>query len=116
MSRHKGSVAPATPVALGNKDRAKESALAKERKALVEAALSALSAPDREILTRFFLYEQSQDEICAELKLTDTQFRLLKSRAKARFGKLGQPVTTGKSPAGTAAAQIAATKDAVLAM
>jgi len=45
---------------------------------------------DREILTRFYLQEQTQEEICAEMNLSDTQFRLLKSRAKARFGELGR--------------------------
>ena len=50
------------------------------------------SAPnrDREVLMRFYLDEQSADQICRELDLTETQFRLIKSRAKARFGKLAQ--------------------------
>ena len=52
--------------------------------------LQQLSARDREILTRFYLEEQTQDEICTEMNLTETQFRLLKSRAKARFGELGR--------------------------
>jgi hypothetical protein len=29
-------------------------------------------------------------EICTEMTLTETQFRLLKSRAKSRFGELGK--------------------------
>jgi DNA-directed RNA polymerase specialized sigma subunit len=52
--------------------------------------LREMSDRDRNILTRFYLQEQSQDQICAEMNLTETQFRLLKSRAKARFGELGQ--------------------------
>jgi hypothetical protein len=36
------------------------------------------------------LNEQTQEEICSAMDLTDTQFRLLKSRAKARFGDLGK--------------------------
>jgi DNA-directed RNA polymerase specialized sigma24 family protein len=36
------------------------------------------------------LPEQSAEEICRELKLTETQFRLIKSRAKARYGELGR--------------------------
>jgi hypothetical protein len=32
----------------------------------------------------------TQEEICVEMGLTETQFRLLKSRAKARFGELGK--------------------------
>ena len=52
--------------------------------------LRQLSERDREILTRFYLHEETQDQICAEMNLTETQFRLLKSRAKARFGELGR--------------------------
>jgi DNA-directed RNA polymerase specialized sigma24 family protein len=52
--------------------------------------LKGISQRDREILTRFYLYEQPQEQICEEMNLTETQFRLLKSRAKARFGELGK--------------------------
>jgi RNA polymerase sigma-70 factor (ECF subfamily) len=52
--------------------------------------LGQLSERDRDILTRFYLREQTQQEICKEMTLTETQFRLLKSRAKARFGELGK--------------------------
>jgi DNA-directed RNA polymerase specialized sigma24 family protein len=52
--------------------------------------LNGLSPRDREVLVRFYLREQSAEEICRELGLTETQFRLIKSRAKARYGKLGQ--------------------------
>ncbi len=62
----------------------------KERSEIVERALRGVSDRDREILTRFYLLEQTQDEICREMSLTETQFRLLKSRAKSRFGELGK--------------------------
>ena len=52
--------------------------------------LHSMSDRDREILTRFYLDEQTQEQICEEMNLTETQFRLLKSRAKARFGELGK--------------------------
>ena len=67
-----------------------ETAMFRERNALIKRVLDELSNRDREILTRFYLREQSQDQICSEMTLTDTQFRLLKSRAKARFGELGK--------------------------
>lgn len=54
------------------------------------ATLKLLTDRQREILKRFYLDEQSQDQICKEMGLTETQFRLLKSRAKARFGELGR--------------------------
>src|SRR5271169_5588312 len=41
--------------------------------------LRQLSDRDREILTRFYLHEETQEEICSEMGLTETQFRLLKS-------------------------------------
>jgi len=52
--------------------------------------LRSLSERDREILTRFYLDEQSQESICQDMSLSETQFRLLKSRAKARFGEIGK--------------------------
>lgn len=60
------------------------------RTELIHQVLAALSEKDREILTRFYVLEQSQDQICSEMGLSETQFRLLKSRAKARFGELGK--------------------------
>jgi RNA polymerase sigma-70 factor, ECF subfamily len=56
----------------------------------MRSILRKLSDRDREVLTRFYLHEQSQEQICDEMNLTETQFRLLKSRAKARFGELGK--------------------------
>ena len=66
------------------------SAIDKEHEKVVEAVLLSVSARDREILTRFYLQEQTQEEICKEMILSDTQFRLLKSRAKARFAEMGR--------------------------
>ena len=57
---------------------------------LMKTVLGELTDRDREILTRFYLNEQTQEEICQDMDLSDTQFRLLKSRAKARFGELGR--------------------------
>ncbi len=65
-------------------------ALARERVDLARAVLEQMSATDREILCRFYLHEQSQEQICREMHLTETQFRLHKSRAKARFAELGR--------------------------
>jgi RNA polymerase sigma factor (sigma-70 family) len=66
------------------------SAIYKQRESLAASVLKTISKRDREILTRFYLHEQSQDQICKEMSLTETQFRLLKSRAKAKFGELGK--------------------------
>ena len=52
--------------------------------------LDCMNLRDREILVRFYLREQNPAQICRDMSLTQTQFRLLKSRAKARFGILGR--------------------------
>jgi RNA polymerase sigma factor (sigma-70 family) len=57
---------------------------------LMKQLLNECSARDREILTRFYLLEQSQEQICEEMGISETQFRLLKSRAKQRFGEEGR--------------------------
>ncbi len=66
-----------------------------QRAELMTGVLRALSPKDREVLTRFYLHEQSQEQICEEMSLSETQFRLLKSRAKARFGELGRKKLQG---------------------
>lgn len=67
-----------------------EAAIVNQTEDLIRRILSELSSRDREILTRFYLHEETQEEICSEMILTETQFRLLKSRAKSRFGELGK--------------------------
>jgi RNA polymerase sigma-70 factor (ECF subfamily) len=67
-----------------------ERAIVQQKVELMDRILSGLSSKDREVLTRFYLEEQSQDQICKEMRLSETQFRLLKSRAKTRFGELGK--------------------------
>jgi RNA polymerase sigma-70 factor (ECF subfamily) len=61
-----------------------------EEEELAYRVLKGVSSRDREILIRFYLREEPQDLICEKMNLTETQFRLLKSRAKARFGELGK--------------------------
>ena len=61
-----------------------------EKVRLMMRVLESLSSRDREILTRFYLKEQTQEQICREMNLSDTQFRLYKSRAKQRFGDTGR--------------------------
>jgi RNA polymerase sigma-70 factor (ECF subfamily) len=65
-------------------------AIEREEEQIAARMLTSISSRDREILVRFYLREQSQDQICREMKLSGTQFRLIKSRAKARFGELGR--------------------------
>ncbi len=67
-----------------------DTAIFRQRNELIQRVLEELGTRDREILTRFYLREQRQEQICMEMCLSETQFRLLKSRAKARFGELGK--------------------------
>jgi len=52
--------------------------------------LHSLQKRDREVLIRFYLKEQAPDDICRDLELSTTQFRLIKSRAKTRFIELAK--------------------------
>jgi RNA polymerase sigma factor (sigma-70 family) len=72
------------------RENPEQSAIFRQNTQLIHRVLGEMNTRDREILTRFYLQEQSQDQICSEMALSETQFRLLKSRAKARFGELGK--------------------------
>jgi RNA polymerase sigma factor (sigma-70 family) len=65
-------------------------AIEREHTAVAYRVLQSLPRRDREVLVRFYLKEQSPAEICREMDLSATQFRLTKSRAKVRFGELGR--------------------------
>lgn len=71
-----------------------QSAIRQENQQIALKVLKSIAPRDREILIRFYLREQPADQICREMGLTETQFRLLKSRAKARFGQLGKRKVT----------------------
>ena len=64
--------------------------LHQEKIAVMKKVLEAMSPRDRNVLTRFYLHDQKRKQICDEMNLTETQFRLLKSRAKSRFAELIQ--------------------------
>ena len=69
-----------------------------ERTDAVRKVLRRLRARDREILIRFYCEEQDQQQICQEMNLTATQFRLYKSRAIARcsfLARRGVPAKKG---------------------
>jgi RNA polymerase sigma-70 factor, ECF subfamily len=71
-----------------------QAAIRQENEQIAVRVLKSIAPRDREILIRFYLWEQPSEQICTEMGLTDTQFRLLKSRAKARFGELGKRKVT----------------------
>lgn len=65
-------------------------AIQEQNTELAMRILKSIPKRDREVLTRFYLKEQPASQICHDLSLTETQFRLIKSRAKARFAELGR--------------------------
>lgn len=80
-----------------HRDNPEESLEYRQKIELMKSVLRQLSAREQEILTRFYLHEQTPERICEEMSLTQTQFRLLKSKAKARFGELGKRRSAGSS-------------------
>jgi len=78
------------------KNNPEQNLLARQRVEIARRVFNGVSRRDRDILRRFYLLEQSQERICSEMGLSYNQFRLLKSRAKARFGKLGQSLAEPK--------------------
>jgi RNA polymerase sigma-70 factor (ECF subfamily) len=64
--------------------------LRSERKDIAHRVLLCLTPRNREILIRFYLDGESEEVIRAAMDLTQTQFRLLKSRAKQRYAELVQ--------------------------
>ena len=75
-----------------------ESAVARQRSLLARRILQELTRQQREVLRRFYLDEQCPEQICRDMRLTETHFRLLKARAKARFGELGRQQLSRKPP------------------
>ena len=65
-------------------DRADPEILCKasEQAQRMKEELKQLKPVQREILTRFYLQGEAPGQICTAMNLTDTQFRLLKSRSK----------------------------------
>jgi RNA polymerase sigma-70 factor (ECF subfamily) len=62
----------------------------REQRDRVRWTLTQLSEREREILSRFYVQGQTKHEICLEMGLTDTQYRLLKWRSKAHFGQISR--------------------------
>ena len=80
-----------------HRDTPEQAAILRQHEQVAENVLRSISERDREILTRFYLMEQTQQQICDGMHLSETQFRLLKSRAKARFGELGRKALSRRS-------------------
>ncbi|HLH43445.1 MAG TPA: RNA polymerase sigma factor [Bryobacteraceae bacterium] len=71
--------------------------IAREKRDWAKRALCALPPEQGEVLERFYVLEQSAEQICREMGLTETQFRLLKWRAKAQFGAIAKKRLQGQA-------------------
>lgn len=60
----------------------------RQQQEFAQRILKALPEIDRQILKRFYFEGQSAEQICQALQITETQFRLRKSRAKQRVAEL----------------------------
>jgi RNA polymerase sigma-70 factor, ECF subfamily len=65
-----------------------ERAIAAEKSLLMTKVLREMSDRDFEVLSRFYIREQTPRQICEEMGMTQVQFQLLKSRAKGRLTDL----------------------------
>jgi RNA polymerase sigma-70 factor, ECF subfamily len=73
------------------KHHSPDAALVRAEKSMaLRCVLRKLRKRDREILIRFYSFEQTPEQICREMSLTATQFRLFKSRAIARCSDVAQ--------------------------
>jgi len=91
VHRRRDSVSVESGVAISDDSATPEQdMISRQRVEIMVEVLREMAERDRDILTRFYLYEQSQDTIMRGMNLTATQFRLLKSRAKGRFAELGR--------------------------
>ncbi len=81
-------------------DDPEREAVVRQREQLARKVLQSIALRDREILYRFYVDEQPMETIMEQMHLSYNQFRLLKSRALTRFGKLGRRLASG-TPLGT---------------
>ncbi|HKW99009.1 MAG TPA: sigma-70 family RNA polymerase sigma factor [Bryobacteraceae bacterium] len=69
-----------------------------ERQRSAQVALNTLRGLDREIIQRFYFDGHSKEQIRRALRLTDTQFRVRKSRAISRVESRFRTILYGKTP------------------
>ena len=72
----------------------------RERREFVRRLLLALPEIDRRILSLFYFEGRPAEQICRQLKISETQFRLRKHRAKERFSELAREAMKKRKPPG----------------
>jgi len=78
------------PVDLAVSWRREKHLYEKSRRKRAFTAIASLRSHEREILRRFYFDEEKPEQIRAELQLTETQFRLRKTRAIKKAGSRAQ--------------------------
>ena len=68
-------------------DRPDEKAIHSQHVSVMVKVLRSLFLRDQEALTRFYCHEQTQERICNDLQLSETQLLLIKTRAKDSFAR-----------------------------
>lgn len=68
---------------------------------IMKQGLACLQPREREILVRFYMQEQDQEQIRSEMNLTETQYRLLKSRSKQKLARYASSFLNAAEPQGT---------------
>jgi RNA polymerase sigma factor (sigma-70 family) len=89
---HRVEVTDYTTMSVRVDDQPENKYFEDERRQLATRALMRLKPREREILERFYVAEESEPYICNQMGLTATQFRLLKNRAKVKFGNVGRAI------------------------
>ena len=82
-------------------------AIQNQETGLIQKAIGDINPKERAILVRFYLLCEPKESIMLEMGMTDTQFRLFKSRAKAHFGAAGKRRLAGLPPLKSQAASAA---------
>jgi RNA polymerase sigma factor (sigma-70 family) len=72
----------------GRIESPEQAVISQEQTAIARRVLRAMKPKEREVLTRFYLDGERAEDIQEALHITETQFRLIKSRAKDRFTRL----------------------------
>lgn len=95
-SRLNGSLREWTKANVQDENPEEISARAEKLRIALEFMGKHLTQRDYEILERFYLREQPYQQICEEMSLTETQFRLFKSRALQKLRKFSKAASTDR--------------------
>jgi RNA polymerase sigma-70 factor (ECF subfamily) len=76
---------------------AESQCLNEERKSIIRRVMSAMAAPDQQIIRKYFLEEKDKDEICREMGISRDYLRVRVHRALDRFRTALQKQTANLS-------------------